>query len=159
MTKQAKRARGTMDLEALKDRIAVAVDSDQGRLIGVLDLMMANADRHPGNWLLDADRPIPVDHGYSWSQLHMNHGQRAPVSHDEGLLRSSDHGPFAAAYTQGGQWIDNDLTQADIAELRRRLDTLTEDFAHLGRSDWLQFARGWLDVLEPYARGTRNLVA
>src|SRR5690606_41849629 len=57
------------------------------------------------------------------------------------------------------QLKDNPLTPADVEEIRRRLNELRPDFAHMGRESWLDYALAVLDLLAGHAKGTRNLIA
>ena len=187
-----------------------AIDSDAGRLLGVLDLLMDNDDRNSGNWLLDDDgRPYGIDHAISWDpqrvyggrpDLRVERKDDGPgyvvvgpdgplpeVYEDEfdaqeaieywWLLedldlapdgsqppRYGDGGtlsPFASAFAEpigngDHQWIPNDLSPADVAWLRARLQSVRPQFEELGRIDWYEFARGRLDALARHARGTRT---
>ena len=80
-------------------------------------------------------------------------------------FETTTRGPFARSFVDGeidsqtATWVENNLTQADVTEIRTHLEDLAPDFAHLGRQDWLDYALRVLDVIQPYATGTRNLIA
>lgn len=131
-----------------------AYASDDGRRIGLLDLMIANGDRNVGNWMLPRDSPrvVPIDHGHAFPSALMSAGRRMRA-------RPNPGSPFAEHYHNGQTWQPNHLTPADIIEVRRRLDGLRPDFEHLGQPQWIEYALVVLDALEPHAAGTRNLIA
>jgi len=128
-----------------------AFESDEGKRIGLFDLLINNGDRNDGNWLLKDNRAVvAIDHGHAWNvpgvgRIRADIGRR---------------GPFTDSYFSGYRELkDNDLTPADIAEVRRRLKALAPDFEHIGQPRWLEYALAVLDAIEPHAKGTRNLVA
>jgi hypothetical protein len=127
------------------DKFNKAMASDDGKRIGLLDVLTFNYDRNSGNWLLTPDgRVIPIDHGVAYTEsLDIPRGQ-----HLEYLNDFADHykGP-------------NPLTKADIAEVRRRLNSLRADFAHIGKLPWWKHSMQALEDLEDNASGTRNLIA
>lgn len=132
---------------------AKVVDSDEGRLIGLFDVLIANADRNGGNWMVGADgRVVPIDHGHAFPSMIAGTGRIRP--HPIAL------GPFAERLMQGGgSWVQHDFTQADIQEARRRLEAVRPDLAHFGAERWLDYGLAVLDKLEPLATGKRNLIA
>jgi hypothetical protein len=129
-----------------------AIQSDDGRLVGLLDQLITAGDRNHGNWLVDDNGTIyPIDHSDSFP----------PVPGGE--VEPGFWGPFADHYVgyEGRQpvFVDNPLTQADIAEVRRRIEELRPKFDQIDRSHWLTYALDTLDALAPHARGTRDLIA
>jgi hypothetical protein len=136
--------------EELRARI---VASDQGRIIGLFDTLIANADRNGGNWMITKDdRVIPIDHGHAFPSVLTGTGRIRP--------QPIALGPFAERLLQGGgRWVEHDFTRADIQEARRRLEAVRPDLAHLGTEKWLDYGLAVLDKLEPLATGKRNLIA
>lgn len=132
---------------------AEAVASDDGRRIGLLDLLIANGDRNVGNWMLprEGGRVIPIDHGHAFPSA-LSSGRRLRAQSNPGS-------PFAEHFHDGQTWQPNDFTPADIVEVRRRLTELLPDFEHFDQPRWIEYALVVLDVLEPHAVGTRNLIA
>ena len=132
-------------------RARKAYGSDDGKLIGLFDLMINNGDRNAGNWMIrDSGRVVAIDHGHAFNipsvgRIRADIGWRGPFS--ESWL--DDHDKLKS----------NDLTPADVTELRSRLKALEPDFEHIGQPRWLEYAHTVLDAIEPYAKGTRNLVA
>lgn len=136
--------------EADSSEVEQAVASDDGKRIGLLDVLLMNADRNSGNWLLADGRPVPIDHGLAYAFLDF------PGTVDLA------NGPFADHYrvrpdAEAPELIDNPLTRADIETARRAIEPLREDFAHLSRLEWYDHAMGMLDRLAEHATGTTNL--
>lgn len=92
-------------------------DTPQGLRLGLLDFLIVNPDRNPGNWLTDDDGNIhAIDHGFAWD--------------DE--LESAYGSPFARRFTGP----ENPLTPDDMARLRPRLEALRPEFERMGHTDW-----------------------
>lgn len=139
---------------ALHDKRAAALASDDAKLVGLLDLMIINADRNDGNWMIsnsDPTRVIPIDHGHAFQYTGDSGGRIRPVKIDT---------IFTNHYlANSAKWGPNDLTQADVAEIRDRLESRRPDFQHISRERWLDYAIAVLDGVAPHATGSRNLVA
>lgn len=125
--------------------------SDQGRMLGLLDLLINNPDRHRGNIMVkNSDGSIiPIDHGLAWSMLDTI--EPARPSRD---VRNPYMDHFFSSFHE--QWTDNDLTPADMAEVRKRLQPLKADFARIGRTEWFDFMNARLDVIAEHAKGTTS---
>ena len=131
----------------LPDRFAGVPDSDEGRLLGLLDVLTHNADRNDGNWLLTSDGDlVPIDHG-------MAYGEIITPTYEPSL--EFVNSVFADHYKGG----TNPLTAEDVAEVRTRLEALRPDFDLLERGHWLDYSLRMLDRLGETASGARNLVA
>jgi len=134
------------------------VDSRDGRLLGVLDLVTANADRHAGNWLVRKDGTITgIDHGLVWSK-------RLTGAPDVRSSNPEFDSPFAGRFfgdnfSERRGWQPNDLSPADVLWMRRQAEGLREEFDRRGRGDWLDFTLTRIDQLGEYARGTTDRVA
>lgn len=130
----------------LPARFARVPDSDQGKLVGLLDVLTHNTDRNTGNWMLNGrNELIPIDHGASYGD-YITSSSRPSMEYV--------NSPFADHYRGA-----NPLTAADIAEIRTRLNDLRPDFERLGHTPWLDYSQRTLDHLAGNASGTRNLVA
>jgi hypothetical protein len=130
-------------------RVADAAGTDDGKKIGLLDLLTHNFDRNSGNWMLRDGHDghvIPIDHGVAYTEM------------PDGDVVDLDNvvSDFADLYTQHDS---NPLTREDVKEIRQRLENLRPDFERLGHGDWLDYSLRVLDALAPKAKGTRNLVA
>lgn len=129
-----------------KDPPPSVIDSDHGRLMGVLDIVAGNPDRHAGNYLLREDGGItPVDNALSFGR----HGSSALSS------------PFTQAFVNkaGNDWAEEiDISPRDIGVIRGRLESLRPEFDRLGRGDWHDTMMENLDILAPRATGTRDRV-
>lgn len=134
-------------------RFANAVSSDQGKLVGLLDLLTNNADRNDGNWMLNNRGDIvPIDHGMSYGEI---------ITPNTRPTMEWVHSDFASHYKNPDtdEPIPNPLTAADVAEVRSRLQQLRPDFRRIGRTHWLDYSLRMLDYLAEHASGTRNLIA
>lgn len=150
------------------DQVERFTSSDDGRLMGLIDIVMNNTDRNAGNWLVAADgRLVAIDHGMSF-----RYGPDASAA-PRGLASNRGHlgtggSPFAHhflsgfGYQRGGRfvdrpdWLDNDMDPRDIALIRRRIVALRPQFAARGRLDWYDSALARLDQIGRHAKGTRR---
>ncbi len=134
------------------------IDSRDGRLLGVLDLIVGNGDRHAGNGLVRKDGTITgIDHGLAWPE-------RQTSAPDVRAVDPDFDSPFAGRlfgdqFSTDPGWRSNDLTAADVAWMRGRVEALRPDFERLGRGAWLDYTLTRLDQLGEHASGTRNRVA
>ena len=135
------------------DRRGDAIGSDDGKLIGLLDIMTVNADRNAGNWMLTDDgQVIPIDHGHAYMVVPNIGGRPRPTF--------GGFGPFAEQYWDetGRKPGPNDLTPRDVEVIGQRLEALRPDFELIDRALWLDYAQAVLKAVAPHARGTRDLV-
>lgn len=111
--------------------------ADDAKKIGLLDVLIDNADRHGGNWLEDGDDIYAIDHGLAF---------RSSTAGRSGATLS----PFANSNYIGydGEYRDeNPLSDADIDHIRGVLDGVEPEFRRLGRQEWLDTVRARLDQL------------
>jgi hypothetical protein len=98
-------------------RAGQLADTPQGLRLGLLDLLIDNPDRNPGNWLTDDDGNIhAIDHGFAW----------------DGELEGAYGSPFVRRFIGP----KNPLTPDDMARLRPRLEALRPEFEQMGHVDW-----------------------
>lgn len=118
---------------------AAIIDSDDGRLMGLADRLMANTDRNEGNWIRTPD------------------GHLAGIDHGSIFQRASGSGtsPFSEYLTAAS----NDFTKADMALVRARLESLAAEFARLNRTAWHDSMMRRLTQIEKRAKGTHNRIA
>ena len=117
---------------------AALYGSEQGRLIGLQDVLIANPDRNPGNWMQRSDGSIvAIDHGLAF----------VPTVH---IPEFSTHFSNAA----GNNWAaTNDMSPGDMSKIRGRLDSLRSDFTSAGHDDWYDDMMGRFDAVESRAAG------
>lgn len=117
---------GTMLRGGEIDRLAA---TPEGIRMGLLDVLIANPDRHPGNYLVnyDQDRITAIDHGFAWDD-------------------PEDFYPSVFARNFGRT---SPLSPADIAELRPKIEGLRADFERMGHLDWYEQVT---DVFEQVAQ-------
>lgn len=121
------------------------VDSPQGRMLGLFDVLAANPDRNHGNWMTDEHgNVVGIDHGLafgSWS---------AGVS-----------SPFAGhlVNAQGNNWAESiNISPNDMATLKTRLGSLKPSFDASGHTAWHDDMMERLDALAPRAAGTEDVL-
>jgi hypothetical protein len=142
------RARGSFEIDP------AFYDADQGLLLGLVDQLTDNYDRNGGNWLLGkGGEVLPIDHGFAFSY----YGSSTPES-----VRVAVDQPAAAFHGSRvphiGSWVDNDMSPADLRELRSRLVALRPEFERLGRGDWHDKMLIRLGKVEQYAKGTKRRI-
>jgi hypothetical protein len=143
---------GAMEDQGRLDEWRRLLDSRDGRLVGLLDALIGNADRNSGNLIVGPDgRLRPIDHGFAW-------GFSADPNSLGGLFADRPLQFFVRRADPSNEWIDNPLTRADVAEVRRRLEALRPEFTRLGRADWLTKSLSTLDQLAEHATGTEPLL-
>jgi hypothetical protein len=122
------------------------VNSDQGRLLGLFDLLAGNPDRHAGNFLLQDDGGIvAIDHALSFGHHASN-----------GLGYFSDEFSNEAH----NNWAEHiDISPGDLTLIRQRLESLRPEFERLHRLDWFDTMMENLAIFEPRAVGTTRRVA
>ncbi len=126
--------------------LAGIVPTRQGRLLGLADALMLNGDRATGNWIMNDDELIPIDHGLAFA-----------FTTPAGASAS----PFARHLTtpDGFDWTDtNDYHPEDMATIRARLEALRAQFEALGRGAWWKAMMKRFEVLSKAAKGTERLL-
>lgn len=121
---------------------------ENGREIGVLDFLTANADRNDGNYLVDGGTVLPVDHAFAnFAEL---------LSEDGGAEVMS---PFARYWAAPGEELQssatvpfgslsNPLSAGETAALRSSLESLRDEFAGKGAAGEYGFMMSRLAMLE-----------
>lgn len=110
-----------------------------GLRMGLLDLLIANPDRHGGNYLVDEDERglTAIDHGFAWDDL-------------------EDYYPSPFARAVSGR--ENPFSPEDMAVLRPRLEGLRADFERMGHADWHDQVMEMFEHAEKRATGTERLL-
>ncbi|MFC4562331.1 ADP-ribosyltransferase, partial [Nocardiopsis mangrovi] len=126
-----------------------------GHVLGLLDVLIANGDRNPGNWLDQGNGHVAgIDHGKAWFTY--EYTPEDPTDLD-GLAYTNGMRPFYDF--DDNRWIRNPLTRDDIRWMRPRLARLYGEFERLGRTDWFDEMMARFDMLARNARGTSSLLA
>lgn len=135
---------------ALTDAIQAAAEAGaDGERMRLLDILISNRDRNGGNWLIAEDDVTiqPIDHGLAFQ------GWSAPDVVPEWPDHMLAGWAERDTWSRDAHWVDNPMSQADITELRRRLNTLGARFESLGRRGWYDAMMARLDVIGRYAKG------
>jgi hypothetical protein len=107
--------------------------SDQGLMLGLLDTLIGNGDRHTDNWLVtDADTIGGFDHSESFPRYPDSY-MNAPG--DDFPPPSVDYAGFTHRFFFYRKWLPNDLHPDDIPVLRQRLTALRPEFERFTRSE------------------------
>lgn len=141
------------DLPDFFPDFTLAETHDDGPLIGLLDLLVDNRDRHDGNFLFDTDdRLVPIDHGFSFERA---------GAWDPGVIRdpAGASGFITPFFDEDGAWASNPLTQRDVGVARERLAALRPQFEARGRADWHDLMMRRLDHIGGLASGDRDRIA
>ncbi len=129
---------------------------DEGRALGLLDVLINNQDRHNGNWMVTGNGSIvPIDHGYAFPAWAVEGGDPRVPS----FVKSPFADPFMSPLrfdNKPRHWLKHDYTSDDMRELRRRIQALQPDFWKLNRQDWHDFIMARFDALAAKASGTTS---
>ena len=130
----------------LEKLLARVVPTRSGRLVGLLDALLLNGDRATGNWLLEDNEVIPIDHGLAFAFT-------TPAG--------ASGSPFARHLTtpDGFDWVrENDFHPDDMAQIRARLEALQAQFEALGQGNWWKSMMKRFEILAKGAKGTERLL-
>lgn len=123
------------------------LDGDDGKLLGLADVLMGNMDRNIGNWILDPEgRLVGIDHGFAFE----NQPSSSPFARY--LVTENDMGK---AKIRGG----NPYTAADMARLKPRLEALKPMFTQRGRAGWHKQMMSRFALIERGAQGSTDRIA
>ncbi|MFI9008840.1 hypothetical protein ACIGNX_16600 [Actinosynnema sp. NPDC053489] len=119
-------------------------DSPDGRLLGLVDHVIANRDRNADNWIrTDDGRLVGIDHGAAF---------------DAGKFSTS---PFARSlydHDERTTLRPNEFTPTDMDHLGKRLAALRPEFESRGRADWHDSMMRRHHDLAHHATGTTDLI-
>lgn len=138
-------------------------DSVAGRRLGLFDLMIANCDRNPGNWLIAQDGSVtPIDHGLSFENAL---GEMYTVddlwTNITGPVNIFAHRLLEVLADETDRIIkgSRDYTAGDVQYLRDEFKKMRSEFVRLGRVKWYNNTLGRLDFMEEHAKGTVGVYA
>jgi hypothetical protein len=119
--------------------------SRKGRLLGLLDLMTLNGDRHEYNWMIDKNGdPIGIDHGLGWSTAKPADSTQIP---DDKLIKGwmdQIESPFVPSFVP----YDEMFRRSDIDKARSALDAMETRFNEMRKPRWIGISRRVLDIIE-----------
>lgn len=132
------------------------VDSDDGRLMGLADAIMTNVDRNVGNFTrLPGGRLGGFDHGSAFQLIGAFDGISSQFGH---YLVDGTHDHFMTSFKPSGWKRSIDLSSADMAIIRARLEALAPEFEAAGRGKWFRQMMQRFGAIEKNAKGTKNRV-
>lgn len=147
-----------------RSRTQALADTDEGRLVGLLDIILNNRDRSGGNWIVKEPDNLRapgigvIDHGMAFEtrSAHEIYGALDAISTDDFVrhyaVRNPDpkYGPDSP-YIFGG----NDLSPQDIRTAETALAEMRPEFERLGHLDWWEQAQARLAAVGEHAKGTK----
>ncbi|MEV4052804.1 hypothetical protein AB0J55_16605 [Amycolatopsis sp. NPDC049688] len=113
--------RGLLLPEAEQERLMA---SERGRRIGLLDVLIGNPDRNPGNYVVLDGKVTGIDQGEAWSEA----GKE---------LSGWTYQTFGKAYYDfaRNEWRKNDLSRSEVERLQAALEALRPEFLP-SRQEW-----------------------
>ncbi len=137
-------------------RRAKALDTPDAKLIGLLDALVGNGDRHDGNWMITpGGKPVGIDHGLAWSVAFNVH--TSDIVHRRNGRREMLPGPARGRFVEhfvdnsdvgNGQWQEKiQFSRKELEAIRERMLKLRPQFELLGRGDWLEVSLERLDAI------------
>jgi hypothetical protein len=132
--------------------------SDDAYLLGLLDVLISNGDRHPGNWLrAPGERVVGIDHGEAFGEQHET-GRDGDAKPPQKLRLPGFTGNFIkiSPWTGKSVWLEsNDLHPEDAQLMRQRLLALRHEID----ADHFYLALGRLEAIAKRAQGTRRRIS
>lgn len=135
------------------ERQIKAIESPEGKLLGLLDALTGNPDRHGGNWMITPDgKPVGIDHGLAWSIGFNVHSNPKPFrdSEDKEILpnRAANTGPFVDHWVNGVRFKAlTQFSRKHLEEIREKLLARRPQFELLGRGAWFEVSLERLDAI------------
>lgn len=141
-------------------RVKSYVESDTGWLMGVLDQVTGNQDRHDGNWLIGDDGEISavIDHGLAYAVRDWRTKAHARFDLAEAYIfrtKSEFTKKFAKA---NGDQTKIDFHPEDLDAIKTMMETLKPEYEARGRLDWWEFSMKQIDALRPFANGKKRRI-
>ncbi|MFC4562330.1 hypothetical protein ACFO4E_10730 [Nocardiopsis mangrovi] len=128
-----------------------------GIRLGLLDILIGNSDRNPGNVLYtDQGTVVGIDHGGGWTLVDDEPYDPNDPPDLSGTLHTTAMETFYDF--ENNQWIANPLTGSDVRRLERAITALRSQFVRLGRQDWYDGMLMRFYMLRGYASGTADLL-
>lgn len=139
----------SMGVAARWNMVDRMIGSDPGPLIGLLDLIVGNHDRHPGNVIVTPDGMVGIDHGMAFRAIRYGGPMPSGAATFAGLRQSASRFAHPLFSGNGFGWFSREAIQ----EARRRLAGLE----HQIDPDHWQGIQDTLDVLEANSTGAHPL--
>jgi hypothetical protein len=132
---------GRSGAELSRGEMARLIDSEQGRLMGLHDALIANSDRNPGNFLVRADgSAVAIDHAGAFGDRRLMSSPFVQRLRGTGLTGSPT------------EWTDDiGISASQMKAIGGRLRGLESEFQAAGRQDWYDDMMGRFDALSSRA--------
>jgi 8-oxo-dGTP pyrophosphatase MutT (NUDIX family) len=148
---------------------------DDERLLGLLDLLIFNGDRHKGNWMIhtpegrqpsEDDSIVGIDFGNAfhnmgskrdiYDQFQMSTRTKAQWPGTDGWFSRPFLGPPDRTGYRHPERTANDMSPHDMEIIRRALEALQPEYARRGREDWWEDMMTRFEILAANAHGARD---
>jgi GNAT superfamily N-acetyltransferase len=128
-------------------------DTRGGRLLGLLDLLIENSDRHNGNWMIGShDEVLGYDHNMAYHGWAPDPRSNSFVENYIAAVHQTVPGEYQI------EWARNDLSRHDVELIEQRLQALRPNFERLGRTDWYDQMMDRFAHVKENASGTESLL-
>lgn len=126
--------------------------------IGLMDIAFINTDRNLGNWLVDGEDIVAIDHGMASDPW--------PDDIDPDGLQSLDAvigiNPFTPLFKgrpKAGELLgeSDQYSQSDLNFMNNQLVSMLPKFKRLGKEEWYHRAIERIEFLRPYAKGKEGV--
>lgn len=140
-------------------RVKPYVESDSGWLMGVLDQVTGNQDRHDGNWMIDEEKKEVVgiiDHGLGYILRDFRQKRPTRLGLDEPYIFRTKHATKFAK--PNGDQSNIDFHPEDLDAIAEMLTALKPEYEKRNRLDWWEFSMKQVNALRPFAKGKKRRI-
>lgn len=141
-------------------------NSDGVKRMAILDFIINNSDRHGGNWMVsEKGDVVPIDHGFSLGagaepkiRIRDKMDEQRVINKSLSSFRNNELRKHLATGFAEPKLSDNPLTKQDIITLRSKIEALRPQLERLGKAYLIDNMLIRLNLLEPHAKGKKNLI-
>lgn len=122
---------------------------EDGRQLALLDELIGNFDRNPGNIIVQGERLHGIDHGaaFDW------HHEYNPPERPSAMMSDIRHHMIIDDFPSN-RFRPDALRPGEADQLREQLEALRPEFARLGREVWLNNSLRRLRAIEQAGEGS-----
>ncbi|WP_460355639.1 ICP22 family protein [Actinoallomurus acanthiterrae] len=122
------------------------------KILGLLDILIQNNDRHNGNWIIIDGNVFGIDHNLAFHDRAIDTTANSFAEHYADLVKVSDgHYEYV--------WKHNELSSSDVALIRSRLEALRPEFERLKHPGWYEEMMDRFGHIEENAKGKTSFLA